>query len=123
MRGANRIQGGLVTGNLLTGIPPELPEELVQILGSSPGVRIERIVSRGHASPEGCWYDQDWDEFVLLVKGRAGLRFEGESEVKELVPGDYLLIPAHLRHRVAWTEPSEDTVWLVVHYPMAGERA
>jgi cupin 2 domain-containing protein len=61
------------------------------------------------------WYDQLWDEWVLLVEGCAGLEFEGESEILELKAGDYLLIPARRRHRVAWTADRGDTIWLTVH--------
>ena len=84
-------------------------------------VRIERIVSKGHASPEGFWYDQEDDEWVLLLEGSAGLLFEDEEEVVVLRRGDHLRIPAHRRHRVSWTAPGEETVWLAVYYePDAG---
>ncbi len=78
------------------------------------------IVSRGHTSPEGFWYDQAQDEFVLLVKGRAGLRFEGDDRVLVLEAGEYLNIPARVRHRVEWTDPDGDTVWLAVHHATDG---
>ena len=103
-------------GNLFAAIPPSLPAELVETLTSSAAVRVERIVSRGHASPDGFWYDQDRDEFVLLVAGAARLRFEGDPEPVELGPGDHLTIPARRRHRVEWTTPDGPTVWLAVHY-------
>jgi cupin 2 domain-containing protein len=80
------------------------------------GVRIERIVSRGQASPEGFWYDQEEDEWVVVLEGRAAIEFEGQAEAVELVRGSYLNIPAHVRHRVAWTEPEQNTIWLAVHY-------
>jgi len=100
--------------NLFANLPAQLPDEVVEVLTSSGLIRIERIVSRGHASPPGFWYDQEWDEFVLLLTGAARLEFEsGNLEMK---PGDYLLIPAHRRHRVAWTDPATATVWLAVHY-------
>lgn len=82
----------------------------------SEHVRMERIVSRGHASPEGFWYDQLQHEFILLLRGAARLRFEDEDSIVELKPGDYLIIPAGCRHRVEWTSPDEPTVWLAVHY-------
>ncbi|HEY4313424.1 MAG TPA: cupin domain-containing protein [Pirellulales bacterium] len=81
----------------------------------SPGVRVERIVSQGHASPEGFWYDQDTEEWVLLVQGAARLRFD--NEVVEMRPGDHVQIPAHKRHRVEWTDPNQQTTWVAVHYP------
>ena len=102
--------------NLFTAIPRELSEELFDTLAGAGDVRIERIVSRGHASPRDFWYDQDWHEFVLLVRGRAALRFEGEADPVVMAPGDHLVIEAHARHRVEWTDPETDTIWLAVHY-------
>lgn len=101
--------------NLFAGIPARLPEEHVDVLLQTGVLRIERIVSEAHATPAGEWYDQDTDEFVVLLRGSAGLRFEGEDEVCVMVPGGYLLIPAHRRHRVQWTDPAQPTVWLAVH--------
>ena len=102
--------------NIFANIPDELPQELVERLGEAEGVSIERIVSRGHATPPGEWYDQERNEWVVLLRGAAGLLFEGDEEPLELRPGDHVNIPAHRRHRVAWTAPDEDTVWLAVHY-------
>jgi cupin 2 domain-containing protein len=101
--------------NLFASLPAHLPDELVETLLDSAGVRIERIVSHGHASPEGFWYDQDRDEWVVVLRGRAILRFEGEAAL-ELGPGDHVIIPAHRRHRVEWTTPDEPTIWLAMHY-------
>jgi cupin 2 domain-containing protein len=103
-------------GSLLEGIPAELPEELFETICSTEYVKIERIVSRGHASPEGFWYDQDWSEFVLVVRGSACLEIEGEDNMVTLKAGDYLNIGSHVRHRVAWTDSACETVWLAVHY-------
>jgi cupin 2 domain-containing protein len=102
--------------NLFTDIPAGLPQEQIDQLVASPHVRIERIVSRGHASPDGFWYDQDWHEWVAVLAGSAGVLFEGETAPRTLRAGDHLLIPAHTRHRVAWTDAGQDTVWLAVHY-------
>jgi cupin 2 domain-containing protein len=102
--------------NLYDRIPQRLPDELVELLIHHPAFRVERIVSRAHATPEGQWYDQDADEWVLLLKGAAGLLFEGDVAPIELKPGDYLVIPAHVRHRVIWTAQEQDTVWLALHY-------
>lgn len=102
-------------GNLFADIPNSLPQELVQTLLSTPGVRIERIVSLGHTSPDGFWYDQDWGEWVVLLKGSARLRFDGEAPI-DLYPGAFVNIPAHRRHRVEWTDPAEPTIWLAIHY-------
>jgi cupin 2 domain-containing protein len=102
--------------SLHEGIPDELPDEFFDLLCRSDNIRIERIVSRGQASPEGFWYDQEKNEFVLLVQGSAGLTFENEEGVLVLKPGDYITIGAHVKHRVEWTDPSGDTIWLAVHY-------
>jgi len=102
--------------NLFDGIPAEIPAEILEVLLEAKNFRLERIVSRGQATPPGEWYDQDSHEWVVLLAGGAGLRFEGESDPKELHPGDFLLIPAHCRHRVEWTDPAQPTVWLALHY-------
>ena len=101
--------------NLLTNLPTDLPEELFETLVQSEAVHVERIVSSGHATPSGGWYDQERNEFVLLVQGAARLEFAEGYEV-EMEPGDWLNIPAHRKHRVAWTDPDHVTVWLAVHY-------
>jgi len=107
-----------MTGSLFNGIPEKLPEELLTILAEHESARIERIVSEGHASPEGFWYDQQQHEWVLLVSGSAVLSIETDSGVEqvELQPGDYLLIPAGQRHRVESTSPTEKTIWLAVFF-------
>jgi cupin 2 domain-containing protein len=105
----------VTSNNVFEGIPAVLPQELMQTLLESPHIRIERIVSRGHASPDGFWYDQDQNEWVLLLTGKARLRFENREPL-ELLPGSYLNIPAHSRHRVDWTDPTQQTIWLAVHY-------
>jgi cupin 2 domain-containing protein len=101
--------------DLFADIPSDLPEELFQTLLHTSSFRIERIVSQGHSSPEGYWYDQETDEWVLLLKGMARLTFEGEEPV-DLLPGAFLNIPAHRRHRVEWTDPTQPTIWLAIHY-------
>lgn len=100
--------------NLLADLPPSLGEELVTVLTQGAHVRIERIVSHGHSSPEGFWYDQQENEWVAVLSGRARLQFE--SATVELAAGDFIDIPAHRKHRVAWTTPAEPTVWLAVYY-------
>jgi cupin 2 domain-containing protein len=100
--------------NLFNDLPANLPEELLTTLVDSSHVRIERIVSYGHSSPEGFWYDQDQAEWVMLLQGAA--RLELEDRVVELRRGDFLNLPAHEKHRVAWTTPDEPTIWLAVHY-------
>ncbi|WP_428356555.1 cupin domain-containing protein [Methyloprofundus sp.] len=102
--------------NILAGIPLQLPEELSTCLMQQANVRIERIVSRGHASAKSEWYDQAQDEWVILMRGAATLEFAGQTELTRLQAGDYLLIPAHCRHRVEWTDPDNDSIWLAVHF-------
>jgi cupin 2 domain-containing protein len=103
-------------GGLTSGLPSRpLADELVDALYERPGLRIERIVSTGQVTPDGQWYDQDGDEWVLVVKGSARLRIEGETEDRELGEGDYVFLPAHCRHRVAWTQSEPPTVWLAIH--------
>ena len=103
-----------VPANLFADLPSSSPEELFATLLERPGLRVERIVSYGRASPEGFWYDQPTGEWVVVLKGAAKLRFE--DGVVELKPGDWIDIPAHVRHRVEWTTPNEPTVWLAIHY-------
>lgn len=103
-----------MNSNLFTDIPTNLPQELFTTLLAASNVRIERIVSHGHTSPEGYWYDQDQHEWVLVLQGAARLSIEGE--IKELKPGDSINIRAHQKHRVEWTTTEEPTVWLAVFY-------
>ncbi|MGC8490739.1 MAG: cupin domain-containing protein [Syntrophobacteraceae bacterium] len=91
-------------------------QEIFETLVDSGKVRIERIVSDAGRSPEGFWYDQEESEWVLVLEGSAGLRFEGDAEVLVLKPGDWIDIPAHRKHRVEWTDPVQKTVWLAVFY-------
>mgnify|MGYP001304446439 CR=1 FL=1 len=110
-----KLPGKRVRMNIFQNIPSELPDELCETLLDSESVRIERIVSRGQCSPEGFFYDQDEHEWVVLLKGHARLMIEGE-EIVEMVPGDVINLPAHQRHRVAWTDPEQEAIWLAVRY-------
>ena len=103
-----------MTTNLFTGLPANLPDELLTTLLKAANIRIERIVSHGHVSPDGFWYDQDEHEWVIVLQGAARLRFE--DSVVELKPGDFVNIPAHKKHRVEWTTTDEPTIWLAVFY-------
>jgi cupin 2 domain-containing protein len=105
----------IAAANVDAEIPGELPDELKEILTSNAQLRVERIVSRGHASPDDFWYDQDEHELVFLYAGAARLEIADQPEV-ELRSGDWLVLPAGCRHRVAWTSPNEDTIWLAVFY-------
>lgn len=102
--------------NVFDGIPEELPDELTEVLLSQDNVRIERIVSRGHRSPVDFWYDQKEHEWVLVLAGRARVRFKESNDLVDLNPGDSLRIPAHTVHRVEWTDPDQETIWLAVFY-------
>jgi cupin 2 domain-containing protein len=114
--GIEKAQGVTAMKNLFSEIPRRLHDELLETLVDADSVRIERIVSHGHSSPEGFWYDQQQNEWVAVLKGAATLRFEDDDKLVEMKPGDFLNIPAHRRHRVEWTAPDEPTVWLAVHY-------
>ncbi len=103
-------------GRLFADLPEHGEDEIVDVLARGDGARIERLVSFGQASPPGVWYDQEAHEWVMVLRGRAGLQFEEGGEVLEIGPGDHVDIPAHRKHRVAWTSPDEPTVWLAVHY-------
>ncbi len=100
--------------SLFADIPRQLPEELCQTLFENPTVRIERILSKGHYSAENTWYDQEQTEWVILLQGQARLSFM-DGEPVELNPGDYLLLPAHCKHRVDWTSADQVSIWLAIH--------
>jgi cupin 2 domain-containing protein len=102
--------------NLLRDLPDPQAGEVIETLLAAAGVRIERIVSLGQASPPGFWYDQDEAEWVLLLAGAACLRFADEAQDRVLGPGDQVHIAARRRHRVEWTDPAAPTVWLAVFY-------
>ena len=104
--------------SLFDTIPVTLQEELFLTLAEADGVRIERIVSEGHTTPLGEWYEQDRDEWVLLVSGGATLLFESNAALVTLLPGEYVLIPAGCRHRVERTDSAQKTVWLAVHFKL-----
>ena len=98
------------------GASPPPGAELTEVLLARADLRIERIVSHGHVTPPGEWYDQAEDEFVLLVSGAAHLELAG-GEHLALAAGEWVLLPAHLRHRVTWTDPQQPSVWLAVFLP------
>lgn len=99
--------------NIFEAIPQSLPEELVEVLHSNDAVTIERIVSRGHTSPEGFWYEDSRSEFVILLSGSATITFEDKECF--LKPGDYIFIPSHCKHRVTKTSKMADSVWIAVY--------
>ena len=93
-----------------------LDAERIEVLVATDALRLERIVSTGQATGTGEWYDQETAEWVVVLRGSAGLRFEGEAGVRALRAGDHILIPPHRRHRVEWTDTREATVWLALHF-------
>jgi cupin 2 domain-containing protein len=103
-------------GNIFSRIPDGVKEEMIESILKTDHLALERIISSGQATPPGQWYDQPKDEWVILLKGSAGLLFEGKEEMVVLHPGDYVHILAHQRHRVEWTDGKQKTVWLALHY-------
>jgi len=112
---ANSFPNIISMKNLLQNIPDQLPEELFETLVKNDNIHIERIVSKGHTSPKEGWYEQDQNEWVLVLKGAARLAFEDGNEVS-MGPGDSLEIPAHMKHKVVWTDLEGETVWVSFHY-------
>jgi cupin 2 domain-containing protein len=102
----------LVVKNLFADLPAGVDGETFVTLLENPAAKVERIVSHSHHSPEGFWYDQADDEWIIVLRGSATLEFEGEEQV-DLQQGDYLTIAKHVKHRVART--SAETIWLAVH--------
>ena len=111
-----RSSGQSDLGNIFSQVPIHLPEEVIEVLLQAESFRLERIISTGQATPAGDWYDQDTHEWVLLLTGGAELVIENDPQVIIMKSGDYVHIPAHRRHRVAWTDPSQPTIWLALHY-------
>lgn len=101
--------------NIFSALPDNLDAEVFETLLDSDKLTIERIVSKGHTSPKTGWYDQENNEWVIVLRGEATLAFENAPE-KHLMAGDYTHIPAHTRHRVSWTTPKQETIWLAIHY-------
>ncbi|MCM0148855.1 cupin domain-containing protein [Photobacterium galatheae] len=107
--------------DLLADIPERLPAELFQNLLVSSQLRVERIVSRGHQTPKGEWYDQDENEWVLVIQGQAELVFDDSQPPVRLKAGQSIFLPAHCRHRVSWTPEGEHTIWLAIFFPAENE--
>jgi len=101
--------------NIFNEIPENLQAEVFDKLLDSESIKIERIISKGHISPEEGWYNQKDNEWIIVLKGEAILLFSDESTVN-LKPGDYINIPAHKKHKVKWTDPDTETIWLAVFY-------
>jgi cupin 2 domain-containing protein len=102
--------------NIFNNIPADLSDEAFEKIAGSEHVAIERIVSKGHRSPETGWYVQERDEWVILLQGNAEIMF-ATGETLKLTAGDHVNIPAHAKHKVSWTDPDTESIWLAVHYP------
>jgi cupin 2 domain-containing protein len=101
--------------NIFDNIPKDIPEEIIETIIQVDSVKIERIISNGQPSPEHFWYDQDKNEWVIVLKGKAHLQIENGGTI-ELNEGDYINIPAHQKHRVEWCDPENETIWLAIYY-------
>ena len=101
--------------NIFKLIPGKLDHELVESLVKNKDICLERIISKGHVSPTSGWYDQPKNEWVIVLKGDAIITFQDGDDLR-LSAGDYIDIPAHKKHRVSWTDPGNETIWLAVHY-------
>ncbi len=109
--------------NIFSALTSNLQEEVFDELLRAENIRIERIVSQGHTSPETGWYDQEANEWVLVLEGAGTILFAEDNRQVTLRKGDYLHIPAHAQHKVIWTDPKELTVWLAVHYSVEDMKA
>jgi len=106
----------MVIRNIFSEIPNSINGELAEILIRNEHFMLKRIISQGEATPPGEWFDQDTNEWVILLSGGAGLIFENEADECVMHPGDYVHIPAHQRHRVEWTDSKQKTIMLAIHY-------
>jgi len=102
-------------GNLFESLPEDISKEVFSDIVQGENIKIERIISKGHSSPDSGWYDQHENEWVIVLRGEARLSFKNNNDV-HLVAGSHLNIPAHTKHKVAWTTPNTETIWLAVHY-------
>ncbi|MBD3634296.1 MAG: cupin domain-containing protein [Methylophaga sp.] len=105
----------MTKNNIFSDLPTSLDQEVFEDILNRENIRIERIISQGHSAPETGWFDQDKNEWVIVLTGSASLLFEGQDEI-ELSAGDYLMIPAHQRHRVLKTDPEQPTIWLAIFF-------
>jgi cupin 2 domain-containing protein len=105
----------MTKNNIFSDLPTSLDQEVFEDILNRENIRIERIISQGHSAPETGWFDQDENEWVIVLTGSASLLFEGQDEI-ELSAGYYLMIPAHQRHRVLKTDPEQPTIWLAIFF-------
>ncbi|MEP0860445.1 MAG: cupin domain-containing protein [Ignavibacterium sp.] len=105
----------MTTKNFFSNIPDQISQEIIETIFNTDAIRIERIISKGQASPENFWYNQPENEWVIVLEGKAMIKFEDQSIVT-LHKGDYLFIPAFKKHRVEWTDPNQLTIWLAIFF-------
>lgn len=106
--------GKIQRGNMFSSIPPLFENEIEETLFEGEGLRIQRVLSCGQSSPRGFWYDQDEDEYVILLSGEAVLYFRDEGEIR-MGSGDWIFIPAHKEHRIIYTSRKPKCVWFAIH--------
>ena len=102
--------------NIFNEIPKQIPDEIIECVLSNDNITIERIISKGHNTPIDQYYDQEKSEWIIILQGQAVLSFEEPHKEVRMKVGDYLLIPAHKRHRVEWTKPDSETLWLAIYF-------
>lgn len=103
-----------VFSNFFDNVPLGASEEEIKIIAEKKGMVIERIVSHGHTSSD--WYDQEETEFCCVLRGAADLLCEGDPNTSRMNPGDWVIIPAHVKHKVTWTSEIEPTIWIAVKW-------
>lgn len=101
--------------NIFESIPDNLDEEFFELLVQGENIKIERIISKGHRSPESGWYDQEQNEWLIVLKGEAIISFENGIDIN-LKAGSHINIPSRKKHKVSWTDPKTETIWLAIHY-------
>ena len=101
--------------NLFDVTKENFSNEIFERMIENENFVLEKIISEGHSSPRDFWYDQNKNEFVILISGSAKLQYD-DGQITNLNPGDYLIIPAHKKHRVEWTDPNQKTFWIALHY-------
>lgn len=106
----------VVSGNFFSDIPLPVDDEVFDTILAENGFEIKRIISKGQKSPTEFWYDQEENEWVMVLKGAAKLKFKDQQSIVEMMPGTYIHIPAHCKHRVEWTDPDVETIWLAIYY-------
>ena len=106
----------MISNNLFLNIPDKIKSEIFDPIIKNEKFRLERIISQGQSTPEGEWLEQDNDEWVVLLTGKARIRFEDDKDSYLMESGEYIYIPSRKRHRVEWTPSDKQTVWLALHF-------